>query len=129
MNALERAKNAFLTIHYKDSRRKLETWRIYDRNGEVHIFDGENWRTDYSLTADEIKRVQAALKDCNVLNAESISAGNVHDAATLIWEWSLPDGKTGTVTNRAYPAVKHPATECVMSMLLDIEDAYMENPE
>ena len=129
MNTHERAKNAFLTIHYKDSRRDLETWRIYDQKGEVQIYDGKTWRSDYSLTAAEIQRVHAALQTCGVLSANDITAGNVHDAATLIWEWSLPDGKSGTVTNRAYPAVKHPATECVMSMLLDIEDAYMENPE
>jgi hypothetical protein len=129
MTTSERAKNAFLTIHYHDKRRDLETWRIYDRNGEVQIFDGENWRTDYNLTADEIQRVQAALQTCGVLTANDISSGNVHDAATMIWEWSLPDGKTGSVTNRAYPAVKHPATECVMSILLDMEDAYLASAE
>ena len=129
MNTLERAKNAFLTIHYEDSRRKLETWRIYDRNGEVQIYDGTNWRSDYRLKADEIAQVQSALKDCGVLSANAIAAGNVHDAATLIWEWKLPDGKTGRLTNRAYPAVKHPAMECVMTILLDMEDAYLANLE
>lgn len=51
----------------------------------------------------------------------------VHDATTLIWEWSLADGQVGTLTNRAYPAATHPATDCVMDVLLDLEDKYIED--
>jgi hypothetical protein len=129
VTALELAANAFLTIHYQDRRRELETWRIYDRAGPVHIFDGTAWRVDYHLTAAEILQVQAALVDCGVLTAVAISAKGVHDTATLIWEWSLPDGQTGILSNRAYPARKHPATDCVMALLLEIEAAYLDADE
>lgn len=125
MNATDRAENAFLTIHYHDRRQNLETWRIYDKAGDVHIFDGKTWRTDYQLTPDEIIQVKDALERCGVLTATDISAEGVHDTATLEWRWSL-DGNIGTLSNRAYPARKHSATDCVMDMLLDFDDKYAD---
>jgi hypothetical protein len=125
MNTLPKIESAFLSIHYVDRHSKLETWRIYGSDGQAHIYDGKDWRADYRLTPSEITQVQAALETCGVLSAKDISSEGVHDTATLTWEWTLPDGRTGTLQNRAYPAKTHPAMNCVMDMLLDIEELHL----
>lgn len=118
--------NAFLTIHYKDKRRKLETWRVYANDGQVHIFDGSAWRTDYTLTTDERQQIRTKLESCGVFDADNLSGAGYYDTALLVWTWDLPDGVSGTLKNFAHPAEKHPAMDCVMDFLLDLEDTHLD---
>ncbi|HMN98028.1 MAG TPA: hypothetical protein PKD59_01305 [Miltoncostaeaceae bacterium] len=114
---------AYLSIRYEDPPRRLVTWRVYERDGRVRVFDGEEWYVACTLDPDGMARAQRALDDCGVTSAADLEAPpHLHDPARVTWRWSI-GGRTGSLVNRAHPAVGHPAMDCAMDVLLDIEAA------
>ena len=120
----QRLASAILSVHYHDPQRDFHTWRLIQPDGAVQIFDGSAWRSAYALTPDDLQRVTQAVHDCGLPQAGPLHAPNVHDAAVYAVAWALPDGSRGEVVNHAYPAVKHPAMECLLDLLLDLEEDY-----
>lgn len=112
---------AFLSIHYLDRPRDFHTWRVYYEDGRVDIFDGKAWWQPRRLTADQVAQVKQALRDCGLLTASDLSGEGIHDAAPITWHWRVED-RRGKLVNAAYPAKTHPAMECAMTLLLDLED-------
>ena len=114
---------AYLSIRYEDPPRGLVTWRVYERDGRVRVFDGEEWYVACSFTRADIARAQRALDDCGVTSAADIEAPpDLYDPARVTWRWSI-GGRTGSLVNRAHPAEGHPAMDCAMDVLLDLEAA------
>lgn len=120
----QRLASAILSVHYHDPQRDLHTWRLLQPDGAVQIFDGSAWRSDYRLSSADLARVTQAVHDCGLPQAGALHAPDVHDAAVYAVAWALPDGSRGEVVNHAYPAVKHPAMECLLDLLLDLEEEY-----
>lgn len=129
MNLETLLEDAFLTLHYEDTRGGLETWNIYGSDGRVHVFDTQHWRVDYRLTAEEITQVQAALARCGLYTAQDMGAGDIHDTATYTWTWALPDGRAGELQNRAYPAKTHPVMDCILAALDKIAARHVAQDE
>jgi hypothetical protein len=118
----------YLSIQYEDPPRGLVTWRVYERDGRVRVFDGGEWYVPCTFTSDEIERARRALVDCGVTTAADIPApDDLQDAARVTWRWDL-DGRGGTLVNRAHPAESHPAMDCAMDVLLDLEAAARGRP-
>ena len=114
---------AYLSIRYEDPPRGLVTWRVYERDGRVRVFDGQEWYVPCSFSPDDVARAQRALDDCGVTSAADIEAPpDLHDPARVTWRWSMGD-RTGSLVNRAHPAMGHPAMDCAMDVLLDLEAA------
>ncbi len=120
----ERLSTAYLSVHYHDPHRDLHTWRIYQRDGAVQLYDGQEWRVDYALTTDQIEHIQQAVADCGLPASLPLRAAGIHDTAVYTVAWELPDGISGEVANYAYPALTHVAIDCLMDVLLEIEEAY-----
>jgi hypothetical protein len=114
---------AYLSIRYEDPPRGFETWRVYDDDGRVRVFDGSEWYVPCTFTPDEVARAQRALDDCGVTSAANIDAPpDLHDAARVTWRWR-GGGRSGSLVNNAHPARDHPAMDCAMDVLLELEDA------
>lgn len=114
---------AYLSIRYDDPPRRLVTWRVYERDGRVRVFDGTEWYEPCRFDPDDVAHAQRALEDCGVTTAADIEAPpDLHDPGRVTWRWSI-DGRTGSLVNRAHPAEAHPAMDCAMDVLLDLEAA------
>jgi hypothetical protein len=114
---------AYLSIRYEDPPRGVVTWRVYEHDGRVRVFDGKEWYVPCSFTRADVARAQRALDDCGVTSAADIEAPpDLHDPARVTWRWSM-GGRTGSLVNRAHPAEGHPAMDCAMDVLLDLEAA------
>jgi hypothetical protein len=114
---------AYLSIQYEDPPRGLITWRVYEHNGQVRIFDGNEWYVPCTFGPDDIARAQRALDDCGVTSAADVEAPpDLHDPARVTWRWSI-GGRSGALVNRAHPAEDHPAMDCAMDVLLELEAA------
>lgn len=112
---------AFLSIQYADRRRNFTTWRVYYEDGRVEVYDGQSWWQPARLTAEQISQIKQKLADCGVFTAPDLSAEGIHDTAPITWRWRVDD-QQGQLVNAAYPAKSHPAMDCVMDFLLDLED-------
>lgn len=113
----------YLSIRYEDPPRRFTTWRVYEHDGRVRVFDGSEWYVPCTFTPADVARAQRALVDCGVTTAADIEAPpDLHDPARVTWRWSL-GGRSGTLVNRAHPARSHPAMDCAMDVLLDLEAA------
>jgi hypothetical protein len=112
---------AFLSIHYDDRRRNFSTWRVYYEDGHVDIFDGKSWWQPPRLTGDEIAQVKQMLDTCGIFAASNVTGEGIYDTAPITWRWRI-DGQQGELVNAAYPAQVHPAMDCVMNFLLELED-------
>lgn len=119
---------AYFATRYRDSRRGLETRRVYYDDGRVEAFDGKEWWRVCELTAEQVRRAQEAVRASGLRDADDLSAAGVHDAATLTYAWAL-DGKRGQVTNHAYPARQHPAMSALDAALDPLVDAAAEPEE
>lgn len=114
---------AYLSIRYEDPPRGFVTWRVYEDDGRVRVFDGHEWYVPCTFTPDEVARAQRALDDCGVTSAADVGAPpGLHDPARVTWRWRV-GSRSGTLVNAAHPARDHPAMDCAMDVLLDIEAA------
>ena len=114
---------AYLSIRYEDRPRAFVTWRVYDDDGRVRVFDGHEWYVPCTFSPDEVARAQRALDDCGVTSAADIEAPpDLHDAARVTWRWRV-GGRSGSLVNDAHPARDHPAMDCAMDVLLELEEA------
>ena len=113
---------AYLSIQYEDPPRGFVTWRVYEHDGRVRIFDGREWYVPCTFGRDEVARAQRALDDCGVTSAADVDTPpDLHDPARVTWRWSV-GGRTGSLVNRAHPAEGHPAMDCAMDVLLGLEE-------
>jgi hypothetical protein len=114
---------AYLSIQYEDPPRGVVTWRVYERDGRVRVFDGTEWYVPCTFSPAHVARAQQALDDCGVTSAADIETPpDLHDPARVTWRWSI-GGRGGSLVNRAHPAESHPAMDCAMDVLLDLETA------
>jgi hypothetical protein len=112
---------AYLSVEYEDPPRGFVTWRVYERDGRVRVFDGHEWYVPCTFGPDDVARAERALDDCGVTSAEDIEAPpELHDPGRVTWRWSLGP-RSGALVNRAHPARDHPAMDCAMDVLLAIE--------
>ena len=94
---------AYLSIRYEDPPRRLVTWRVYERDGRVRVFDGEEWYVPCSFSPDDVARAQRALDDCGVTSAADIETPpDLHDPARVTWRWSI-GGRTGSSSTAPTP--------------------------
>jgi hypothetical protein len=112
---------SYLASRYRDSRRGLETRRLYHEDGRVDAFDGREWWTVCHFSPDQVGRAKDAIRESGLLTASDMTAEGFHDTATLTYSWQL-DGQHGSVTNRAYPARDHPAFVALEERLNALED-------
>jgi hypothetical protein len=114
---------AYLSIQYEDPPRGFVTWRVYEHDGRVSVFDGQEWYVPCTFSPDEVARAQRALDDCGVTGAADIERPpDLHDPGRVTWRWRVGD-RSGALVNRAHPAQDHPAMDCAMGVLLELEDA------
>jgi hypothetical protein len=117
------ATRAWLSIQYEDPPRGFVTWRVYEHDGRVRVFDGSEWYVPCTFTPADLARAQRALDECGVTEAKDVAAPpDLQDAARVTWRWDLGD-RRGTLVNHAHPAEDHPAMDCAMDVLLDLEAA------
>ena len=113
----------YLSIQYEDPPRGFVTWRVYEHDGRVRVFDGSEWFVPCTFTPADVARAHRALDDCGVTTATDIAPpADLDDAARVTWRWNL-GRRRGTLVNRAHPAQDHPAMDCAMDVLLDLEAA------
>lgn len=111
-----------LSIHYYDHKQDFETWRVYCLDGRLRIFDGHAWRLEKQFDDDDIQKIRQILRDCGLKEGEDLlPQKGTHDTARYRWRWRDDSGHVHEVVNHAYPAEKHPAMECAMDKLLDLE--------
>lgn len=103
---------AYLATHYRDARRGVETRRVYYEDGRVEAFDGKEWWTVCTLAAAQVAAVKQAVSGSGILQAADLHAPAIRDTARLTYAWRLAGG-SGSVTNYAYPAQKHPAMAAI----------------
>lgn len=114
--------DALLSIHYNDRRSNVQTWRIYYTDGRLMIYDGQTWRLETTFEASQMARIRPILAECGLPEAEDLHPGpDTHDTADYVWRWRDVDGKVHQVANHAYPAQEHPAQQCALDRLLDLE--------
>jgi hypothetical protein len=118
----------YLSIQYEDPSRRLVTWRVYENDGRVRVFDGDEWFVACTYSPADIARAQQALIDCGVTTARDITAHPaLPDTARVTWRWDF-GGRRGRLVNRAFPAQTHQAMDCAMDVLLELEDADQTPP-
>jgi hypothetical protein len=117
-----REDDAYLTRAYVDPTTNTRTRRVWSADGRVAAFDGREWWTVCTFTAAQVAQAKAAIRASGLLTAADLAApANLHDAADLTYTWRL-DGRTGQVTNHAYPALAHPAFAALEERLNALED-------
>jgi hypothetical protein len=113
---------AFLATHYHDARSRVETRRIYHDNGKVEAFDGKEWWTVAQLKAPQVAAVKKAIQESGMMDANDLHANDIKDTAVLTYAWHIA-GKSGSISNYAYPAKKHPAMTALDRIVDPIVDA------
>lgn len=113
----------YLLQRYVDGRRGYEKQRRYHEDGRVEIVDGTSSRVRWHFTPEQVAAAQEAIHASGMTEADDLSRpADTRDTATLSHTWWL-DGHQGTVTNTAYPAVRHPAQEALAERLRELERA------
>lgn len=122
VSAAPRDERAYLTREYVDPAGGRQTRRVWTDDGRVAAFDGREWWTVCTLTAAQVARAKAAIRAAGLPTAADLAApSDLHDAADLTYRWRL-DGRTGAVTNHAYPALIHPNFVALEECLNTLED-------
>lgn len=113
----------YLLQRYVDGHRGYEKQRRYHEDGRVEIVDDDGARLRWRFTSEQVAAAKDAIRASGLMDAEDLERpDDVRDAATLGHTWRLA-GEEGTVTNRGYPAVRHPAQEALAEALRTIERA------
>ncbi len=111
---------SYLASHFHDPHRRRDVWRVYHEDGRVEAFDGEEWWTVCTFTPEQVASAKEAVRRSGLLAASDVYADGAYDVARVSYAWRL-DSKTGSVTNWAYPARKHPIFEALDERLDALE--------
>jgi hypothetical protein len=113
----------YLLQRYVDGRRRYEKQRRYHGDGRVEIVEGEDSRVRWHFDADQVAAAKEAIRASGLCGADDLERpADTNDTAALSHTWWL-DGEEGTVTNRAYPAERHPAQDALAERLRELERA------
>ena len=118
---------AYFATHYNDARSHVETRRVYYDDGRVEAFDGKEWWTVCRLSEAQVDAAKQAVRDSGLTQAADLTAGQIKDTARLTYAWRI-EKETGSVTNYAYPAKKHPAMSAFDRVIDPIVES-MKAPE
>ena len=116
----EAPEGSYLASRFHDPHRSRDVWRVYYEDGRVEAFDGEEWWTVCTFTPEQVAGAKEAVRRSGLLAASDVRLDGAYDVASVSYAWRL-DGETGSVTNWAYPARKHPVFEALDEQLDALE--------
>jgi len=113
----------YLLQRYVDGHRGYEKQRRYHEDGRVEIVDDDGERIRWRFTPEQVAAAKDAVRASGLVDADDLDRPeDVRDTATLSHTWWLGDTE-GTVVNRGYPAIRHPAQEALAEAMREIEGA------